>query len=290
VKTKREDQLDGADDDRVLCAGCETTIKAPRFVRPGAYQPRYCDRCRKKVRPASVRARAVDSKFLITHLTPITAPTPERVEELKRQADRERVRSAADQRRAAETQAAVQRIFQRTRDIQAFQADAAARARRVLQAAPVALAALFRRSKGGVKVGVTADQGHAWILNEFLDRHEETGEIHKQAGGRIIEKDPTTFAELVTKAHTKLRATPGALYEARGILEKFRRVQDSITPLSGARYDAMIGPSNRKGGRSIPLVRAGAPPERDTGKTTRGGVRTAARKVRYGPGDKYGEG
>ena len=52
----------------------------------------------------------------------------------------------------------------------------------------------------------------------------------------------------------------------------------------------MIGPDNRKGGRSIELKLVAAPGERDTSYTTRGGVRTSARKVRYGRGDKWGDG
>jgi hypothetical protein len=70
------------------------------------------------------------------------------------------------------------------------------------------------------------------------------------------------------------------------------RTLDAITPLSEARADMLIGPANRKGGRSVELVPIGdaekirasaSVDDVDTGR------RTPRRKVRYGPGDKHGD-
>jgi hypothetical protein len=62
------------------------------------------------------------------------------------------------------------------------------------------LATLFRQSRGIRKHGVTEKQGHAWIVNEILNGNDGDGGIHKQAGGRLLGVDPTTFQELVEKA------------------------------------------------------------------------------------------
>ena len=135
---------------------------------------------------------------------------------------------------------------------------------------------------------MTEKQARAWVLNEILDEGESTESIHKQEGGRILGIDPTSFQELVEKAHRKLQPG-GALEEVRAILAEAARVRASIVKLSEQEYDVVVGPSNRKGGRSIELRPDLDIPERDTSKTIRGGARTAARKVRYGPGDRTGD-
>src|SRR2546427_9368061 len=158
-------------------------------------------------------------------------------------------------------------------------------ARRVLEQYAVHLEPIFRRAKGGEKVGVTEKQARAWVLNEVLDKGESTGSVHKQEGGRILGIDPTSFQELVEKAHRKLQPG-GALEEVRAILAEAARVRASIVKLSEQEYDVVVGPSNRKGGRSIELRSGLDIPERDTSKTTRGGVRTPAPQVRYSPRDR----
>ncbi len=90
------------------------------------------------------------------------------------------------------------------------------------------------------------------------------------------------------KAHRKLRPE-GRVEEVLAILAEAAQVRAAHVRLSDREYDELIGPSNRKGGRSIEMKLAAAPPERDTSVTTRGGVRTAARKVRYGPRDRIGD-
>jgi len=111
------------------------------------------------------------------------------------------------------------------------------------------LLAIFRRSKAGQKVGVTEKQGHAWVVDECLDEHQETGAIRKQAGGRHLGIDPTTFVERVRAAEYKLRPD-GNLGLARAVLNEARQRVD-IFPLLGWKYDEMVGPWNRKGGRSV---------------------------------------
>lgn len=160
-------------------------------------------------------------------------------------------------------------------------------ARHLLEQYDARLTAIFRRAKGGEKTGVTDKQARAWILNEMLDEGNHTGATHKHEGGRIFGIDPTSFQELVGKADRKLRPE-GRAEEVRKILAEAAQVRANVQ-LSDQEYDNLIGPTNRKGGRGIELVRAEAPPERDKSKTTRGGVRTAARKVRYGPGDRDGD-
>jgi hypothetical protein len=163
-------------------------------------------------------------------------------------------------------------------------------ARRVLEEYAAKLKPIFRRAKGGERFGLSDRQADAWILNEILDDGNHAGAIHKHEGGRIFGIDPSSFQERVEKAHRKLRPE-GALEEVRAILAEAARVRARarVGRLSDREYDEMIGPSNRKGGRSIEMKLAAAPPERDRSKTTRGGARTAARKVLYGPGDRHGE-
>src|SRR5438046_10375126 len=95
-------------------------------------------------------------------------------------------------------------------------------------------------------------QAGSWRMNAILHERESTESIHKQEGGRILGIDPTSFQELVEKAHRKLQPG-GALEEVRAILAEAARVRASIVKLSEQEYDVVVGPSNRKGGRSMEL-------------------------------------
>jgi hypothetical protein len=130
---------------------------------------------------------------------------------------------------------------------------AASQARNVQERCRAELQAIFNRSTSGERCGVTERQGAAWILNEILDEYRGGGVIHKHAGARIVEKDPTTFQELVEKAHRKLRPG-GNLEAARAVLAREALIRESAAgPMSDRQYDELIGPWNRKGGRSISL-------------------------------------
>ena len=107
------------------------------------------------------------------------------------------------------------------------------------------LRAVFRRAK------ITERQGQAWILNEYLNQHA-AGPVRKQPGGRALGIDPATFAELVNKARRKLWKT-GTLSAADRALAFVVRTRQPVKPLTDEEYDAIIGPFNRKRGRSAEL-------------------------------------
>jgi len=108
-----------------------------------------------------------------------------------------------------------------------------------------ALPVVFRRAK------ITERQGRAWILNECLNKHA-AGPVRKQPGGRALGIDPSTFAELVRKARRKLWKT-GTLSAADRALAFVVRARQLARPLTDEEYDAIIGPFNRKRGRSAEL-------------------------------------
>ncbi len=159
-------------------------------------------------------------------------------------------------------------------------------ARQTLKACERDLNTIFKRARGGEKFGVTPKQGRAWVLNEILDEHEGSAKIHKHELARMLNVDPSSAHELTEKAHRKL-LPGGNLDAARAVLRRVAQIQAHIAgPLSDQEYDDLIGPTNRKGGRSAASVPAGD----KAGLQNRiRGTRTPARKIRYGPGDKYGE-
>lgn len=300
----------GVDDDRFLCAECDAEIKSPRYVRPGPVRARYCPKCRRRLGKVVPRRKKSAPRVVDRWIKDRRQRDDERRRDLDEALEIEykyvlrylkvvargkaRLRGVPPEDAAEVARGALARLKERpsapgyaTRAIKS--AVGALKADRVVAECGDDLDRIFRRAKGGEKVGVTEKQGHAWCINEILDELEETGAIHKQEGGRLLGIDPTSFKELVDKAHRKLRATPHALTNARDLLARAIATLDKTTPLSTRRYDEMIGPWNRKGGRSVELV-ATPVEERDSSKTTRGGVRTAVRKVRYGPGDRHGDG
>src|SRR5207253_350080 len=92
-----------------------------------------------------------------------------------------------------------------------------------------------------------------------LDERQDTGRIYKNAGGRILGVDPSTFEEHVEKAERKLRPG-GNLFEARKVLDRARQDQDRF-PLTEWQADQLVGPSAPRG-RSVKLSGLEAKPDR----------------------------
>src|SRR5262249_41030495 len=121
------------------------------------------------------------------------------------------------------------------------------------------LRAIFKSAKAGQKFGVSDKQGQAWILNELLDERQDTGQIHKNPGGRSLGIDPSSFEERVETAHKKLRPG-GNLEKARALIDTARREMDRFS-MTDQQYDQAIGPTPRGGHRSVKLSGTGTDPE-----------------------------
>jgi len=146
--------------------------------------------------------------------------------------------------------------------------------RRAQQECEAALALIFKRAR------VTERQGEAWVINELLDEQQYTNQIHRHEGGRILGLDPSSFAELVRKADGHLGGSNREA--ARQVLDEYLGRQWAASgPMNDRQYDELVGPPNRKGGRSVELV---VPPRplkdlRVGRLPTGGGRRTAPKRI-----------
>jgi hypothetical protein len=97
--------------------------------------------------------------------------------------------------------------------------------------------------------GISKQQAHAYVINEILANGEPWTEPFATAGARVMGMSPPNFSKLVWKAWPKL-GNEGR-YAVSRIVTADAHARDLLLPYTDAQYDAMIGPANRVGGRSI---------------------------------------